>query len=145
MERKALEQQVVLYEDNGAVSFSPVVDGKVLDDNEFANMPDAQRQHFFAIVAGLETILNEQLLELPQWKRELSEQLRALKRETIEQAVKPLTKALEHHYADELGILRYLRELKPQLVKAVLELISEELDANTRNSSLNSSSSSCTK
>jgi predicted ATP-dependent protease len=130
VERKALEQQVVLYEDNGAVSFSPVVDGKVLDDNEFANMPDAQRQHFFAVVAGLETILNEQLLELPQWKRELSEQLRALKRETIEQAVKPLTKALEHHYADELGILRYLRELKPQLVKAVLELISEELDAD---------------
>ncbi len=39
VERKALEKQVVLYEDNGAVSFSPVIDGKPLDDTEFANLP----------------------------------------------------------------------------------------------------------
>ncbi len=52
---------------------------------------------------NLETILNEQLLELPQWKRELSENLRTLRRDTIEQAIKPLLKQLEHDYATELG------------------------------------------
>lgn len=130
VERKALEKQVVLYEENGAVSFSPVIDGKPLDDAEFANLPDDKRQFFYDLVGELETILNEQLLELPQWKRELSENLRTLRRETIEQAIKPLLKQLEHDYATELGVLRYLREMKPELVKAVLELLPEELESD---------------
>ena len=130
VERKALEQQVVLYEENGAVSFSPVVDGKALDDNEFANLSEEKRQFFYDLVSELETILNEQLLELPQWKRELSENLRALRRETIEQAIKPLLKQLEHDYAGELGVLRYLRDMKPALVKAMLELLPEEAESD---------------
>lgn len=130
VERKALEQQVVLYEENGAVSFSPVVDGKALDDNEFANLSEEKRQFFYDLVSELETILNEQLLELPQWKRELSENLRALRRETIEQAIKPLLKQLEHDYSGELGVLRYLREMKPALVKAMLELLPEEAESD---------------
>ena len=130
VERKALEKQVVLYEENGTVSFSPVVDGQPLDDAEFAKLPDDKRQFFYELVGELETILNEQLLELPQWKRELSESLRALRRETIEQAIKPMLKKLEHHYSTELGVLRYLREMKPELVKAVLELLPEELESD---------------
>ncbi len=130
VESIALEKQVVLYEENGNVSFSPVIDGKPLDDAEFAKLPDERRQYFYGLVEELETILNEQLLELPQWKREMSEQLRALRRDTIEQAIKPLLKQLEHDYADELGVLRYLREMKPELVKATLELLPEELDAD---------------
>ncbi|RVT45609.1 ATP-binding protein [Rheinheimera sediminis] len=130
VERKALEQQVVLYEENGAVSFSPVVDGKALDDNEFANLSEEKRQFFYDLVSELETILNEQLLELPQWKRELSENLRALRRETIEQAIKPLLKQLEHDYAGELGVLRYLRDMKPALIKAMLELLPEEAESD---------------
>lgn len=130
VERKALEKQVVLYEENGAVSFSPVVDGSPLDDAEFAKLPDDKRQFFYELVGELENILNEQLLELPQWKRELSESLRALRRETIELAIKPLLKQLEHDYVTELGVLRYLREMKPELVKAVLELLPEELESD---------------
>ncbi len=130
VERKALEKQVVLYEENGAVSFSPMIDGKPLDDTEFASLADDKRQFFYELVSELETILNEQLLELPQWKRELSENLRTLRRETIEQAIKPLLKQLEHDYVTELGILRYLREMRPELVKAVLELLPEELESD---------------
>ena len=70
------------------------------------------------------------MLELPQWKRELSENLRALRRETIEQAIKPLLKQLEHDYSGELGVLRYLREMKPALVKAMLELLPEEAESD---------------
>jgi len=130
VERKALEQQVVLYEENGAVSFSPVIDGKALDDNEFAKLSDEKRQFFYDLVSELETILNEQLLELPQWKRELSENLRALRRETIETVVKPLVKQLEHDYSKEIGVLRFLKEMKPALVKAVLELLPEEAETD---------------
>ena len=129
VERKALEKQVVLYEENGAVSFSPIIDGKPLDDQEFSKLTEEQRQYFYGLVAELETILNEQLLELPQWKRELSESMRALRKDTIEQAIKPLLKQLEHDYAAELGVLRYIREMRSHLIKAVLELMPDESDA----------------
>ncbi|MDP5150195.1 Lon protease family protein [Rheinheimera baltica] len=126
VEKKALEKDVVLYEDNGAVSFSPIIDGKPLDDQEFSKITDEQRQYFYGLVSELETILNEQLLELPQWKRELSESLRTLRKDTIEQAIKPLLKQLEHDYAAELGVQRYVREMRSHLIKAVLELLPDE-------------------
>lgn len=126
VEKQALEKQVVLYEENGLVSFSPIIDGKPLDDQEFSSLTEEQRQYFYSLVTELETILNEQLLELPQWKRELSENLRALRKETIEQALKPLLKQLEHDYVSELGVLRYLREMRSHLVKAVLEWLPDE-------------------
>ncbi len=130
VEKKALEKQVVLYEENGAVSFSPIIDGKPLDDQEFSKLTEEQRQYFYDLVSELETILNEQLLELPQWKRELSENLRALRKDTIEQAIKPMLKKLEHHYNAELGVLKYLREMRPELVKAVMELLPDESEAD---------------
>ncbi|MBU1310844.1 MAG: AAA family ATPase [Gammaproteobacteria bacterium] len=128
VEKKALEKNVVLYEENGAVSFSPIIDGKPLDDQEFSKLTEEQRQYFYGLVSELETVLNEQLLELPQWKRELSESLRALRKDTIEQAIKPLLKQLEHDYAAELGVQRYIREMRSHLIKAVLELMPDESD-----------------
>jgi len=128
VEKKALEKQVVLYEENGAVSFSPIIDGKPLDDQEFSKLTEEQRQYFYGLVSELETILNEQLLELPQWKRELSESLRTLRKETIEQAIKPMLKQLEHDYSAELGVLKYLRDMRSHLVQAVLELLPDESD-----------------
>lgn len=128
VEKTALEKQVVLYEDNGAVSFSPIIDGKPLDDSEFSKMTDEQRQYFYSLVSELETVLNDALLELPRWKRELSENLRSLRKETIEQAIKPMLKQMEHDYSTELGVLKYLKEMRPYLVKAVLELLPDESD-----------------
>lgn len=128
VEKTALEKQVVLYEDNGAVSFSPIIDGKPLDDSEFSKMTDEQRQYFYSLVSELETVLNDALLELPRWKRELSENLRTLRKETIEQAIKPMLKQMEHDYSTELGVLKYLKEMRPHLVKAVLELLPDESD-----------------
>ena len=137
VEKKALEKNVVLYEENGAVSFSPIIDGKPLDDQEFSKITEEQRQYFYGLVSELETVLNEQLLELPQWKRELSESLRALRKDTIEQAIKPLLKQLEHDYAAELGVQRYIREMRSHLVKAVLELMPDESDAEKQEESDN--------
>ncbi|MAD75360.1 MAG: ATP-dependent protease [Rheinheimera sp.] len=129
VEKTALEKHVVLFEDNGAVSFSPIIDGKPLEDSEFSKMTDEQRQYFYGVVSELETVLNDALLELPRWKRELSENLRTLRKDTIEQAIKPMLKHLEHDYSTELGVLKYLKEMRPHLVKAVLELLPDESDA----------------
>ncbi|MBN7825127.1 Lon protease family protein [Bowmanella dokdonensis] len=122
----AQSNNVALYEENGTISFSPIVNGKPVNDEEFANLTDEQRQHFYDLINQLEDRLSEQLLELPQWKRESSEMTRKLKRETAELGIRPLLKELEHKYAADLGILKFLRQLKPHLVETVMEILAEE-------------------
>ncbi|MGI5309193.1 Lon protease family protein [Rheinheimera sp. WS51] len=137
VEKEALTKQVLLIEDNGAVGFSPIIDGKPVNDQESANLSEQQRQHFYDMVTELETILHEQLLELPKWKRELSEQQRELRKETIEQAIKPMLKQLEHDYATQLGVQRYIREMRSHLIKAVLEFLPDESDGDKQEESDN--------
>lgn len=126
VEQYAQSQGVALYEEGGTISFSPIVAGKPITDTEFAKLDDDKRQHYYQLIDALEERLSEALIELPQWKRMSSEQLRKLKRDTAEQGIRPLLKELEHKYAGELGILKFLRQLKPHLIDTVVELLAEE-------------------
>ncbi len=130
VENEALKHKVAVYEENGAVTFSPVIDDSPLDDNEFAKLSEEQRQHFYEIISELEIFLNEQLVELPLWKRELSVQLRDLKKETIEGALRPLIKDLEHKYKTELAILKYLKDMRKELVNYIHEWLDDEDSEN---------------
>jgi len=95
VEEIALKNNVSLYEENGEVGFSPLVDGKPLNDKEFANIDEGDRAKFYQLLTELEVVLAEQLLELPLWKRESSNKLRQLKNDTAEQAIKPYLTELE--------------------------------------------------
>lgn len=126
VEQFAQAQDVAMYEENGTISFSPIVNGKPITDSEFAGLDDNKRQFYYDLIDELEDRLSEALIELPQWKRASSEQLRKLKRETAEQGIRPMLKDLEHKYASELGILKFLRQLKPHLVDTVVEVLASE-------------------
>lgn len=126
IEELAAQQHVALHEEDGSVSFSPVVEGKTLDDPAFAALDDDIRAHFIDVITELEEELNEKLIALPTWKRELSEQLRKLNRETVEQGIRPLLKDREHRYSSDLGVLKYLRQMRTPLIDAIINLSLEE-------------------
>ncbi|WDE13360.1 ATP-binding protein [Thalassomonas haliotis] len=126
VEDTALKHNVVLFEENGEIGFSQLVDGKPLNDKEFAEQDEEKRAEFYLLLAKLENLLSEQLIELPLWKRTSSDKLRKLKYETAEQAVKPLLKELEHEFASNLGVLKYLSKVKSHVVDAVLEILVDE-------------------
>ncbi len=126
VESTALNNNVVLYEEGGEIGFSPLVDGKPLNDKDFANLEESKRNDFYALLEKLENLLSEQLIELPQWKRISSDKLRKLKHETAEQSIRPFLKELEHEFASNLGVLKYLSRVKTHVVDAVLEILVEE-------------------
>ena len=126
VEQLAQAQKVALYEENGNISFSPIVDGKPITDADFAKLSDEERQRYYQLIDELENRLGEALIELPKWKRASSEQLRHLKKDTAEQGIKPLLKELEHLYASDLGILKFLRQLKPHLVETIVEILADD-------------------
>ncbi|KJZ03099.1 Lon protease family protein [Pseudoalteromonas piscicida] len=133
VEQQAMNMSVALIEDTGTVGFAPVVDGKQLSDTEFSALDEHVQTHFLTAIETLEDALIESLIELPRWKRESSERLRNLKKTTIEVATKPLLKALEHKYAAHIGVLRYLKDLKVEIVDAVLDWLDDDSSNSDEN------------
>lgn len=121
VEAIALEQGIALVEDANTVSFSPIVDGKVVSDNEFTGYPENIRKEFYERVDRLEVSLTEALIEMPSWQRENNEKRKALKKEVTEQAIRPLLKELQRKYADNLQIQRHINTMKPHLIETVIE------------------------
>ncbi|WNC69598.1 AAA family ATPase [Thalassotalea nanhaiensis] len=132
VEEHAYSKDVVLYEEKGEISFAPLVDGKPLNDKDFANLDEAKRTEFYQLLEELETILSEKLLELPLWKRESSVALRKLKFDTAEQSIRPLIKELEREFAANLGVLKYLHQVKGSITEAVLDILVDESSDNPR-------------
>lgn len=115
----ALKNNVSLFEENGEVGFSPLVDGKPLNDKEFANIDETERAKFYQLLAELEVVLAEQLLELPLWKRESSDLLRKLKVDTAAQAIKPYLSELEEEFKENAGVMKYLSKVNNHVVDAL--------------------------
>lgn len=128
VEEIALKDNVVLFEENGEVGFSPLVDGKPLSEKELANLSEAERSKFYQLLNELEIVLTEQLLELPIWKRLSFDQLRKLKNDTAEQAIKPYLTELEKEFRNNKDVLKYLAKVKSHVVDVVLEILVAESD-----------------
>lgn len=128
VEDLALKQNVILYEENGEVGFSPLVEGKPLSDKEFTNLTETERTNFYKSLNELENVLSEQLLELPLWKRLSFDQLRKLKNDTAEKAIKPYIEELEKEFSDNEGIIKYLAKVKNHVIDVALEVLVTESD-----------------
>ncbi|MFP6848520.1 MAG: AAA family ATPase [Pseudomonas sp.] len=134
IERLSLEKSIALYRDSSNIAFTPMLEGKALDEAEFAQLPEADRERFHADIATLEERLNEELASLPQWKRESSNLLRQLNEETITVALQPLLAPLSEKYAENAGVCAYLQAVQVNLLKTVVEQLVEvdKIDAQTR-------------
>lgn len=133
IEKLALEKDVALYRDSANIAFTPMKDGKALDEAEFAQLPEAERERFHEDISTLEERLNEELASLPQWKRESSNQLRQLNEETISLALQPLLAPLSQQYAENAGVCAYLQAVQVNLLKTVVDqLLDDKPDAQRR-------------
>ena len=126
VESLAATHSVELIEDQNTVGFVPIVNNQRVSDEQFDALAPEIQDTFINAISELEDALIDALIELPKWKRESSEALRELKKNTAEAAIKPLLKELEHKYATHIGVLRYLKDIRSELVETVLEWLDEE-------------------
>ncbi|HDS1736474.1 MULTISPECIES: ATP-binding protein [Pseudomonas] len=126
IERASLEKDVALYRDASNVAFTPMSDGKALDEAEFAQLPEEVREQFHEDISFLEERLNEELASLPQWKRESNNQLRQLNEETITLALQPLLAPLSEKYAENAAVCAYLQSVQLNLLRTVVEQLVDD-------------------
>ncbi len=121
VEKEANLNSFALYQDASNISFSPIIDGKPIDDITFTSLPQEQRDAINQVIDDLEDKLNEALLEMPQWKRESFDSMQILNSKTIEQATESIIEELQLKYKGLTGIQIYFKELKKHVVKIILE------------------------
>lgn len=126
VERRAKERNIALFRDGDTVVFSPLINGKPAGEDDFAALPEAEKNRFHDHVRALEDYLNELLAEMPQWKRESIDQLRQLDKSTIDEAIEPLLAGLHEKYADLPAVLSYLAEIRRSLPRVVAEHLAGE-------------------
>jgi len=125
VEKKAASMQVALYRQDSAITFSPLIDGQIADEGSFAKLTDEQRDSFHKQAEELEELLNDSLLELPQWQRDLNNKQRKLQQETIRHSLKPLFDQIQNSYLGYAGILFYLAQVNDHLPRTIVEHLDE--------------------
>lgn len=132
VENKALGIDVALYRDTGAINFAPVKDNKSLEEEQFNLLPQQERDQFHQHVAELEEYLAEVLLDLPQWRRAMVEQIKELNNQTIAQAIEPLFNELNEQYQNIDDVLSYLSAIKLDLENTILDFLAPTQTVDTR-------------
>lgn len=135
IEQSALKLNIAMYRDSASISFTPMKDGKSLDETEFAQLDEATREAFHNNIHKLEGQLNDELVPLPQWKRESTEALKKLNQETIDEAVTPLIQPLLDKYKDVDSIIEYLKKVKANLHRTVIAELTDDRILESREDS----------
>ncbi len=122
VEQRAKEKSIALFRDTESITFAPIQDGKVLDEEQFNQLPQEERDAFHKDTEILEDFLGDALIELPQWRRSLVEKTRELDNTTICQAISPLFKELTKCYQNIDSVITYLSEIKKDLSETIKDL-----------------------
>ena len=126
IEQSALKLNIAMYRDSASISFTPMKEGKSLDETEFAQLDEATREAFHNNIHELEGQLNDELVPLPQWKRESTDALKKLNQETIDESVTPLIQPLLEKYSDVPSITEYLDKVKANLHRTVIAELTDD-------------------
>ena len=130
VERQGREYSIAVYRDAGTIGFTPVAEGQAIDEAVFSALPEEIRDAFSKHIAELEELLNEELTELPKWRREAAEALRYLDRDTARAALQPLFAEVSDRFSSHSSVGRYLEEVERDLVRNAGELMAEGIFEN---------------
>lgn len=123
VEKKARSLDIALFRENESVTFAPFKNNKALDEEQFAQLPETERDTFHQNVEIVEDYLTETLLDLPLWRRDMMEKIKLLDHDTVNTAVTPLFEDLEAAYNHCEDSYRYLLAIKHNLNSAIADYL----------------------
>ncbi|MGO3346646.1 MAG: Lon protease family protein [Marinomonas sp.] len=132
VERVAVKIGVAMFRDASSVSFAPMKEGKAIEENDFAGLSDEDRDAFQESVSKLESLLNEELLSLPLWKRATYEQLRQLNLDTVNEALDPLMAPIFQEHTEHLAVAEYLKAMREDLDKTIIDQMADDKVSENR-------------
>lgn len=134
VDTKARAMSVALYRDSDTITFLPIRNDKALDEEQFTLLPQDEREAFHQHTEELEEYLGDVLLELPQWRRAMVEELRQLDTDTIKLALEPLFAELNEKYQNVDDVITYLAEVEKNLGNTISDFLMPSRNQESRES-----------
>ena len=122
----AEKQQVALLRTPEGFAFAPTRNKEVVPPDQYENLPEEERKRIETAIAALQERLEKILGHVPQWRRERTERIKHLDRETALSAVKHMVDELRATYADLPEVLKYLDALQQDIVEHVDDFRKQE-------------------
>ena len=123
VDKKAQTLSIALFKESETITFAPIRNDKSLNEEQFQQLPQAERDIFHKHVEELEDYLSEVLLELPQWRRAMIDKIKQLDSDTISLAIEPLFAELEEKYQNIDDVITYLAEIKKHLNLSIADYL----------------------
>ena len=134
VDKKAQALSIALFKESETITFAPIRKDKSLNEEQFQQLPQAERDIFHKHVEELEDYLSEVLLELPQWRRAMIDKIKQLDSDTISLAIEPLFAELEEKYQNIDDVITYLAEIKKHLNLSIADYLMPGRTSDARES-----------
>jgi lon-related putative ATP-dependent protease len=119
LDRKAEEKGIIIMRTPGGYTMGPMVDGKPLDQQQFAKLSAKERQRIEELISELQQDLQAIIRDLPLVEREHHQRVKALNQEITRLTVEQLIAWIENSYRDHEQVMDYLEEVKENAIKNV--------------------------
>ncbi len=114
--QKAAKQDIAVMQTPTGYVLAPVLDGKVLDDKDFEQLPDDKRAAIQDAIEKLSEELQRRIESLPKLRRKQHERVRALDKEVTAHAVTALFQDLKTKYAAVADVAGYLEAARQDII-----------------------------
>ncbi len=122
LKEEARSQGIVLLNTPTGFAFGPMgKDNHVLSPQEFNELPEEERDKVKQVVEGLHAKLQAILRQMPMWRKETNEKIKAITDEIARYAVAHHINDVKQRYTELAHINRYLEALEDDIVAHVSE------------------------
>lgn len=126
LQQKAQSLGIALLNTPAGFALAPMKDGKVLSPDEFAQLPDADKEHIEEVVAKLQEDLQHIAQEMPRWRREHRERMKSLNEEVALAAVGHIMSELKRRYTELPEVVAYLEAVQRDVLDNVDDFLAKD-------------------
>jgi predicted ATP-dependent protease len=117
LQRQAEEQNIRLLRTPAGFAFGPMHNGEVIDPEEFQRLSSEERTQIEEHVEKLQERLDKLVREVPRWRREMLQQIKALNRDVVMSIVGQQMAELQRNYEGLPEVLTYLNAVQTDVVE----------------------------
>jgi lon-related putative ATP-dependent protease len=108
LQKRAQQKSITLLRTPMGLALAPVRDGKVLEPDAFAALPESEREAIQHEIQATQNELEAIMRQVPQWEREHRDAARDLNRETTGFAIAHLMEETRATFGDLAEVAKYL-------------------------------------
>ena len=127
--QKAGKHDIAVLQTPTGYVLAPIRNGKVIDDKEFDELPDDEREQIQGAIERLSEELQARIESLPKLRKKHHERVRGLDQEVTAHAVTALFQDLQKKYAEVADVAEYLDAARQDIIDNAQEFRQQDRPA----------------